>query len=80
VQHVGRVQASPPTTAGCGQLYKVACHLPGQIQRARNLPGPVQAKTFSLPAPPRFTVSRPAAGPQKTFSTERAELRALISR
>jgi hypothetical protein len=38
VQHVGRVQASPPTTAGCEQLYKVACSVPGQTQRAYNLP------------------------------------------
>jgi subtilase family serine protease len=38
VQHVGRVQASPPTTADCEQLYKVACYVPGQIQRAYHLP------------------------------------------
>src|SRR4249919_3997442 len=32
VQQVGRVQASPPTTADCEQLYKVACYVPGQIR------------------------------------------------
>ena len=38
VQHAGRVQASPPTTADCEKLYKVACYEPAQIQQAYNLP------------------------------------------
>lgn len=38
VQHVGRVQASPPTTADCEKSYKVACYEPSQIQQAYNLP------------------------------------------
>ncbi len=37
VRHVGRVQASPPTTAGCEKAYKVACYVPAQIQQAYNL-------------------------------------------
>ncbi len=38
VQHAGRVQARPPTTADCQKLYKVACYEPTQIQRAYGLP------------------------------------------
>ena len=38
VQHVGRVQASPPTTADCEKAYKVACYQPAQIQQAYHLP------------------------------------------
>src|SRR5205823_3382227 len=38
VQHAGRVQASPPTTADCEKLYKVACYEPAQIQQAYDLP------------------------------------------
>ena len=38
VQHVGRVQQSPPTTASCHADYKVACYQPGQIQQAYDLP------------------------------------------
>jgi subtilase family serine protease len=38
VQHAGRVQASPPTTADCEKAYKVACYEPAQIQQAYNLP------------------------------------------
>ena len=38
VQHVGRVQAGPPTTASCEKLYKVACYQPAQIQQAYGLP------------------------------------------
>jgi subtilase family serine protease len=38
VQHVGRVQQSPPTTASCQADYKVACYQPGQIQQAYDLP------------------------------------------
>jgi len=38
VQHVGRVQANPPTTADCEKLYKVACYGPSQIQQAYDLP------------------------------------------
>ena len=38
VQHVGRVQANPPTTADCEKLYKIACYQPAQVQRAYNLP------------------------------------------
>ena len=38
VQHAGRVQASPPTTADCEKAYKVACYEPAQIQRAYDLP------------------------------------------
>jgi len=84
-QHAGRVQASPPATAGCEQLYK------GRVLYARPNPGPA---TSSGPATSRPCTSqdlrpaRPAAihhcppgrGPQKALSTERAELRALISR
>ena len=88
VQQVGRVQASPPTTADCEQLYKVACYVPGQIRRAYNIPALYEQgvtgrgttivivdsfgsptirqdlaffdKTFGLPAPPGFTIIRPA--------------------
>ena len=28
VQHVGRAQASPPTTADCEKAYKVGCYQP----------------------------------------------------
>ncbi len=38
VQHAGRVQASPPTTADCEKAYKVACFEPAQIQQAYDLP------------------------------------------
>ena len=38
VQHVGRVQASPPTTADCEKAYKVACYQPAQIRQAYDLP------------------------------------------
>jgi subtilase family serine protease len=38
VQHVGRGQASPPTTASCEKDYKVACYQPAQIQQAYDLP------------------------------------------
>ena len=38
VQQADRVQASPPTTADCQKAYKVACYVPGQIQRAYDLP------------------------------------------
>jgi subtilase family serine protease len=38
VQHVGRVQAGPPTTADCEKAYKVACYEPAQIRQAYNLP------------------------------------------
>ena len=38
VQHVGRVQASPPTTADCEKSYKVACFQPAQIRQAYSLP------------------------------------------
>ena len=38
VQHAGRVQASPPTTADCEKAYKVACYEPAQIRQAYDLP------------------------------------------
>ena len=38
VQHAGRAQASPPTTADCEKDYKVACYEPAQIQQAYDLP------------------------------------------
>jgi hypothetical protein len=38
VEHLGRVQQSPPTTASCHADYKVACYQPGQIQQAYQLP------------------------------------------
>jgi len=38
VQHVGRAQASPPTTADCEKAYKVACYEPAQIRQAYHLP------------------------------------------
>ena len=38
VQHVGRAQASPPTTADCEKAYKVACYSPAQIRQAYHLP------------------------------------------
>jgi subtilase family serine protease len=37
VRHVGRAQASPPTTADCEKAYKVACYQPAQIQQAYHL-------------------------------------------
>ena len=42
VQHAGRVQASPPTTADCEKAYKIACYQPAQIQQAYDL-APVYA-------------------------------------
>jgi subtilase family serine protease len=38
VQHAGRVQASPPTTAYCEKAYKVACYEPAQVRQAYHLP------------------------------------------
>jgi subtilase family serine protease len=38
VQHVGRAQSQPPTTAACEKTYAVACYEPAQIQQAYNLP------------------------------------------
>ena len=38
VQHAGRVQATPPTTAYCEKAYKVACYQPAQIRQAYGLP------------------------------------------
>jgi subtilase family serine protease len=38
VQHAGRVQAAPPTTADCEKAYKIACYQPAQVQQAYNLP------------------------------------------
>ncbi len=38
VRHVGRAQASPPTTADCEKAYKVACYSPAQIRQAYHLP------------------------------------------
>ena len=38
MQHVGRVQPNPPTTASCRKDYKVACYQPAQIQQAYHLP------------------------------------------
>jgi len=38
VQHAGRVQPGPPTTADCEKAYKVACYEPAQIQQAYDLP------------------------------------------
>ena len=38
VQHIGRVQASPPTTADCEKAYKLACYEPAQIRQAYHLP------------------------------------------
>ncbi len=42
VQLAGHVQASPPTTADCEKLYKVACYQPSQIRQAYDL-APVYA-------------------------------------
>jgi subtilase family serine protease len=38
VQHAGRTQASPPTTADCEKAYKLACYEPAQIRQAYDLP------------------------------------------
>ncbi len=38
VQHVGRAQASPPTTADCEKSYKIARYSPAQIRQAYHLP------------------------------------------
>jgi subtilase family serine protease len=101
VQHVGRVQASPPTTAGCEQAYKVACYVPGQIQRAYNLPALYRQgvtgqgttivivdsfgsptirpdlatfdQAFGLPAPPQFTIIRPA-GPVPRYDPNNSDM------
>jgi subtilase family serine protease len=35
---VTRAHSAPPTTAFCEKHYGIACYLPGQIQRAYNLP------------------------------------------
>jgi subtilase family serine protease len=37
IQHVGRVEKQPPTTAGCEAAFKIACYEPGQIEQAYNL-------------------------------------------
>jgi subtilase family serine protease len=36
--HVFGAHSAPPTTAFCEKHYKIACYLPGQIQRAYHLP------------------------------------------
>jgi subtilase family serine protease len=37
VLHVGRTQASPPTTADCEKAYKIACYEPAQVRLAYHL-------------------------------------------
>jgi subtilase family serine protease len=37
IQHVGRVERQPPTTAYCEAGFHVACYEPGQIEQAYNL-------------------------------------------
>jgi subtilase family serine protease len=37
IQHVGRVQGKPPTTASCEATMHVACYEPAQLQQAYNL-------------------------------------------
>jgi subtilase family serine protease len=38
VVHAAHAMAVPPSTAFCEQHFKIACYLPGQIQRAYGLP------------------------------------------
>jgi subtilase family serine protease len=38
LRHLVGAQAAPPTTAFCERHYRIACYLPGQIQRGYNLP------------------------------------------
>src|SRR5215472_8851091 len=37
IQHVGRVEQQPPTTAYCEAGFHVACYEPGQVEQAYNL-------------------------------------------
>jgi subtilase family serine protease len=37
IQHVGRVEKQPPTTADCEAAFEVACYEPGQVEQAYNL-------------------------------------------
>ena len=37
IQHVGRVEKQPPTTADCEAGFHVACYQPGQVEQAYNL-------------------------------------------
>src|ERR1700734_2015752 len=37
IQHVGRVEKLPPTTADCEAVFHVACYEPGQVEQAYNL-------------------------------------------
>ena len=37
IQHVGRVEKQPPTTADCQAAFEVACYEPGQVEQAYNL-------------------------------------------
>ena len=36
--HVGRAQATPPTTAGCARAFHLACYGPAQVRQAYGLP------------------------------------------
>jgi subtilase family serine protease len=38
INHVGRVQKKPPTTAECEAAFAIACYEPGQVEQAYNLP------------------------------------------
>ena len=37
IEHVGRMEKQPPTTASCEKSFKVACYEPGQLEQAYNL-------------------------------------------
>ena len=37
IEHIGRMQKQPPTTADCEAAFKVACYEPGQLEQAYNL-------------------------------------------
>ncbi len=37
IEHIGRMEKQPPTTASCEAAFKVACYEPGQLEQAYNL-------------------------------------------
>src|SRR5579863_2306134 len=37
IEHVGRMENQPPTTAYCEKAFAVACYEPGQLEQAYNL-------------------------------------------
>jgi hypothetical protein len=78
VQHAGRVQASPPTTADCEKAYKVACCQPARIQQAYDLSSVYASGVTGRGA---TIVSELASTlvTERSFCPERALVRALVT-